>query len=220
MKRLQMFVGLVSLSILISGCLMTRSQIREEDEKAQIQTQLQETKAQSTIQYADMEEQVRDYRGRLEVVENNLRLNRSAQMEERAAREKEKQAFEEKLRVYEEAIGKLEKEIQTLNQKINEKQSDSNSSSSKSSTKKKNNFETAEDHFNKKKWREAIVEYQNYRDKYPSGKSYADATYKIGVSFQELGMKSDAKAFYSEVVSKFPKSQTADKAKVRLKQIK
>ena len=53
----------------------------------------------------------------------------------------------------------------------------------------------------------------------PKGKRYADATYKIGMSFQELKLKDDAKAFYQEVIQKFPKSSEAKKAEVRLKKL-
>jgi TolA-binding protein len=43
------------------------------------------------------------------------------------------------------------------------------------------------------------------------------ATYKIGVCFQELGMIEEAKAFYDEVIAKYPKSNEAAKATSRLK---
>tara|TARA_B100001248_G_scaffold262389_1_gene258011 strand:+ start:14441 stop:15085 length:645 start_codon:yes stop_codon:yes gene_type:complete len=81
-------------------------------------------------------------------------------------------------------------------------------------------YETAEELFRKSDWKAAILEYNRYRDNFPKGKKYADATYKIGVCFQELGMNSEANAFYSEVIEKFPKSKTAKSAKYRLNQLK
>jgi len=72
----------------------------------------------------------------------------------------------------------------------------------------------------KKHWKEAIVAYEKYRSTNPTGKRYAEATYKIGASFHELGMKSEAKAFYAEVVEKFPKGEWAKKSNGRLKALK
>lgn len=216
-------MGSVAIAVtLLSGCLMTRSQLQEKNEKQVLQTQLQETKANVTVQYADLEEQLRESRGRIEVLENGLRVSRAAESESRNLALEEKRRIDERLKLYEEAISKLEKDVQTLSSGLEEqsKSSPGQDSPSKGDGKKKSTFDRADSLFEAKKWREAIVEFQKYRDSNPSGKSYSDATYKIGVSFQELGLKDEAKAFYNEVVGKYPKSKSADKAKVRLKQLK
>ena len=44
-----------------------------------------------------------------------------------------------------------------------------------------------------------------------------EALYKIGVSFEALGSKDDAKGFYQLLVDKFPKSPQAKKVKSKLK---
>jgi TolA-binding protein len=90
----------------------------------------------------------------------------------------------------------------------------------KSSKKKSDTYETAQDLFAKKEWKQAILNFQKYRDENPKGAKFADATYKIGVSFQELGMKDEAKTFYEEVLNKFPKSEDAHRAKIRMKGLK
>ena len=54
----------------------------------------------------------------------------------------------------------------------------------------------------------------------PTGKRYAEASFKMGQSFQELGMKTEARSFYSEVLEKFPKSDWAKKANLHLKSLK
>jgi TolA-binding protein len=215
-------LGLLLVCTLTSGCLMTRSQIQEKNEKQILQSQLQETKAQASVQYADMEEQVRETRGRLEVLENQLRMSRAAEAETRSRDADEKRKLEDRLKLYEEAISKLEKDIQTLNQAIEAqaKAAAQSTPRAEANGKKLTTFERADALFEEKKWREAIVEFQKYRDNNPKGKNYSDATYKIGAAFQELGFKDEAKAFFNEVVGKFPKSKSADKAKVRLKQLK
>lgn len=51
-------------------------------------------------------------------------------------------------------------------------------------------------------------------------KNVADAKYKIGVSFQELGMKEEAMAFYEEVVANYSKTEAGKSAKARLAKLK
>ena len=89
-----------------------------------------------------------------------------------------------------------------------------------SSSPRKDAFEIGEDFFEKKEWRRAILSYQKYRDANPKSKKFSDATYKIGVSFQELGLRDEARTFYDEVVAKFPQSAEAKKARTRLKSLK
>ncbi|MEZ4872462.1 MAG: tetratricopeptide repeat protein [Bdellovibrionales bacterium] len=43
-----------------------------------------------------------------------------------------------------------------------------------------------------------------------------EATLKIGECFQELGMASEAKVFFDEVIEKSPDSKEAKKARIRL----
>ena len=81
-------------------------------------------------------------------------------------------------------------------------------------------YQKGEQLFKGSNWKSAILEYNKYRDNFPKGKKYAEATYKIGVCFQELGMGSEAKSFYAEVIEKFPKTKTAKSAKYRLNQLK
>jgi TolA-binding protein len=81
-------------------------------------------------------------------------------------------------------------------------------------------YALAEEKFDQKNWKEAILEYEKYRKANPKGKQFSTATYKIGVAFQELGLNDEAKAFYEEVISKFPKTKDADRASTRMKNLK
>ena len=89
-----------------------------------------------------------------------------------------------------------------------------------SSDNPKTQFQAAEAAFEKKAWKEAILDYEKYRKAFPKGKEFPAATYKIGVSFQELGMADEARAFYEEVIAKFPKGKDAKSAQARLKALK
>ena len=58
--------------------------------------------------------------------------------------------------------------------------------------------------------------YQKFRDQNPKNKKFAKATLKIGLAFNELGLKDEAKTFLEEVVAKFPQSEEAKQAKSKL----
>jgi TolA-binding protein len=216
-------VGLVlNVSLFLSGCFVTKAELRKE------QTQrlaLQEANAQENANSADMEEQLRMARGRIEVLENALRQTRNSENDARASADVEKRKLEEKLKVYEETVSRLEKENQTLQAQLHAQQTAQQAAkksedASREKLSKMNPYDRADKFFTEKKWREAIVEFQKYRDTYPTGRRYAEATHKIGYSFQELGLKDEAKAFYKEVTEKFPKNPIAEKSKARLKQLK
>jgi tol-pal system protein YbgF len=75
----------------------------------------------------------------------------------------------------------------------------------------------AEAYFNTKQYKKAIVDYSKFPEKFTKSKRMPGALHKIGLSFEALGMKEDAKGFYQELVDKFPKSPEAGKAKAKLK---
>lgn len=205
----------------VTGCLQTRQAIKE---NAGV-TSEEHAKAEAHAESLENEEQIRILRGEIESLEHRLQEAQMAREQAEADRADSRQQLEDRLKIYEETISKLETQYLNLAQKMESmsatKASPAVGGPKKADTSKApSNYDTAEALFAQKKWREAIVEYQNYRDKNPKGQSYADATYKIGVSFQELGMKDEAQAFYNEVVQKFGKTKTADKAKYRLKNLK
>jgi tol-pal system protein YbgF len=78
-------------------------------------------------------------------------------------------------------------------------------------------FLRGEAYFNAKQYKKAIVDYSKFPEKFTKSKKMPQALYKIGLSFDALGMKEDAKGFYQEVLDKFPKSAEAQRAKARLK---
>jgi TolA-binding protein len=72
-------------------------------------------------------------------------------------------------------------------------------------------FKRAEAHYLLKEYKKAIVDYSKFPEKYNKSKHLPTALYKIGQSFEAMGMKDDAKGFYQELVEKFPKSSEARK---------
>ena len=229
------------LALLLGGCLKTRGQLREEvpDTTPQVQT-VSAQRAQaaesgptvttiaapgkpvaSAAKVEDMDEQMRTLTGRMEVVENNLNQTTTASEAQRAESVKDKLSLEQRLMTYEEAIKTLTTDLTALTAQVTElKAVPAQPTVTLMPAPPKDTIAEAMELFNAKKWKDAAAAYQRYREANPKGKMYPDATYKIGVCFQELGLKDEAKSFYDEVVAKFPKSKEAKKAIIRNKSLK
>ena len=69
-------------------------------------------------------------------------------------------------------------------------------------------------------WEKAILEFDKVIKNYPKGVKVPAATLKQGYSFEKMGLTSEARVLLGNVIEKFPKSDEAAKAKVRLTKIK
>lgn len=219
------YILFASLPLLITGCLKTRNEVRENEGRQVMQQQvvsMQRQTADAGNRFSDIEEQMRNMNGRLEVVEN--RVGQSQSGVENALRSTQQQNVDtnQKVALLQDALTKMETQLFQLTAEVQALRAEKAAVAAQNTAKqaKKSALEMAEEFFDKKDWKQAILNYQKYRDQSPKGKNFADATYKIGVSFQELGMKDEAKTFYDEVVNKFPKSDEARRAKIRLKGLK
>lgn len=74
-------------------------------------------------------------------------------------------------------------------------------------------FLRAEAYYKLKDYKKAIVEYSKFPEKYSGSSRMPRALYKIGVAFDQMGMKEDAQAFYQELTDKYPKSSEAKDVK-------
>ncbi len=72
-------------------------------------------------------------------------------------------------------------------------------------------------YFQQKNYHHAVMEFQKIGDKYPQGDMVDESLFMMGECLRKLGLKSDAKPFYQELVEKFPNSKLAPKAKKILK---
>ncbi len=236
MNRNVMFV-LAGLSVV--GCLKTRAELRgdEPDVSTQKQTMIaqresrkpqpQQVPPPAYHAQEDTDEQLRNLSGRIDTVENQMVQLNAAHAGDKDGVNKEKQAFDSKFQAYEEALRKIEAQMHAMNEDIGKlrlamEKPEKTEKAEKPAGKPQPNkaYEDGETLFAQKKFKEAILSYQKYRDNMPKGKFYADATYKMGVCFQEAGLKDEAKVFFDEVTNKFPGSKEAKKAAFRAKQIK
>jgi TolA-binding protein len=224
-------LSLTAMSLGACVSLKTRKEIREEGGDLEKQTQTQrreeartrkEEKAPPPAPKADdIDDQMRQLNGRVDTAENQVQQLNAAVVAEKESVTQMAKAIDQKFLNYEEAIKKLELQVATLTEQVNSMQKPAAAGGGAAAAPKgRSAYDEGEEAFAAKKWKEAIVSYQKYRDSNPKGKQYADATYKIGMCFQELKMKDEAKAFFDEVVSKYPGSKEAKKAAFRSKQLK
>jgi TolA-binding protein len=215
----------MSVALMTTGCLQTRSNLKEQEEKQVLRKQvvnLQQSTADVSSKFNEVDEDLRKTNGRIEALDARMtQIKDRAEKNDFSLESKFKeqdtkfQAFREELQKMQAELLEVKASNAALQAAFQAGGAPSSSGSSKNSD--KNPFELGDTRFEQKAWREAIFAYEDYRKSYPKGKNFGAATYKIGVCFQELGMLDDAKPFYDEVISKFPKSKEADRARSRLK---
>ncbi len=222
------YVVVILFSMTTFGCLKTRSEMKDTETRQAVQQQvvsLQKNTADSSNHFAELEEQIRALNGRTEVLENRLSMKGQETDREKKSLADQNAELYRKVNLLQESLGKMEQQISVLSTQMTvieaQNQAQANSKSAPAAvTSRKNSFETAQDQFAQKEWKKAILNYEKYREESPKGKQIAEATFKIGVCFQELGLKDEAKTFFEEVVARFPKSEDSRRAKIRLKGLK
>ena len=150
----------------------------------------------------DSEELIRQQLGKIEELEHKL-----SQWEEQQAQRELK--HQEDLRALQAQIEEIKQNQNTVKPATEE-----------APTSPEQIWLKAEKLFDEKEYRRAILTYQQYREQSPKGPKVSEASYKMGLSFENLQMWEEAKAFYLEVIQQFPKSPEAAKSRVRLKKSK
>jgi len=223
------------LLLLLSSCLRTRSEVAGQEQEylygqksadnqiEEVQTANatpQEQAVQTAAVIDEKDELIRTLNGRVETLENQVTA---------LVAEKETGSAQnaQKITLLQEALAKMELQIQKLETGLAPAEESAPESVVENAppvvpaeTKKLSTYDTGQMHFSKSEWKKAILSFQKYTDENPKGKFLADAKYKIGVCFQELGMKEEAMAFYEEVVANHAKSEAGKNAKARLGKLK
>lgn len=81
-------------------------------------------------------------------------------------------------------------------------------------------FYLADSYYQKQDYQNAILKFEEFKEKHSKDTKIAEALYKQGLSFVSLGKKSDAQLFFNEIVSKYAESSYANKAKAELDKLK
>lgn len=205
----------ICMSLGLTACLQTRANLRGSQGSTTPVTVQQQKAAEDVLKKEDNDKEFRELYGRIETVEKQVSEGKDS--------EKIK-SLETRLAQMETDMGLLRATVSELNAK-SKKEAQMMSSDeraekgAKSAPVSKSALSDAAKHFNEKKWDDAILAYEDYRKKNPKGAEYAEATLKMGLCFQNMGLKDDAKVFFKEVVEKYPKSKEADTAKSKLKKL-
>lgn len=221
-QSLVMLSALTLFSLLGCETLMTRRDVRDVEQKRQIQDQVvsqqQRTNADVNNRFSDVDSDLRAMNGRVEVLENKVGLQSQERDKLKNYFEQQQEEQNKKIQILQETVIKLQDQLNNMSADVGTAKQ--NESIGNDKTSKKDYLEIAEERFKEKDWKRSILNYQKFRDANPHHKKFAEATLRIGASFHELGMKDEAKSFYDEVISKFPNSLEAKKAKIRLKSLK
>lgn len=214
------FIALFSVSCVSLKPRSNSAALKYKKEPPIVQ-QLRIENANLKTKNSDYEAQIREYSGKVE--ELQIRLDRAqSSSSQRLGQENAE------LAAYKESVAVLLKEKKELQAEIAKLKLDNQSTNSKLQMANKSineHMDSGDALFDDKKWTEAITEFQAYRDKAKKSnltntEDFALATYKIGVCFQELKMKQEAKTFYNSVLKKNAQTKAAKYAKYRLENLK
>ncbi len=208
----------------ISGCVSLKprsSSVNPYKKESPLVQKLRVENANLKSQITEYEAQIRDYSGKVE--ELQIRLDR----DQKSSAQRLGQENAE-LGAYKESVAALIKEKKDLADKVTKLQLENQESQlklKKANMSLKDLMSLGDGYFDDKKWTKAVAEYQVYREKAKSvnqtkTEDYALATYKIGVCFQELNLKQEAKTFYKSVVKQNAETKAAKYAKYRLEKLK
>jgi TolA-binding protein len=231
-------ISAIVLVLATTGCLQTREDLKGKEEARHSQpvyhapasappetAPAQGSNASGSVVVAggdvfDLQEEIRRLNGRIEVLEHEVATLKATKTNDDTANALKEQELQTKIALLTESVAKLEEKVHAGVGTGASAASGAAAAPDESGSAEKNPYLKAEEDYKNKNWKQAIVNYQKYRTAQPNGKNYAAATYKIAVSFQELGMKQDAKAFFEEVIARFPNTEHAKKAQFRVKQIR
>lgn len=222
----------LAVLFLFSNCVVTRSQLSENQSPASRYNVPKTYNAPKPIsgdrpmkssqevailesQLKSYEEQFRTMLGRIEELETKANMSSSAQAD--AARVKDLEQAIAEMSIQQEQLkneikASREAQIQAA-QRVREQQAEDN-------LKPTGDLERADKLFTEGKWEKAAQEFEVYRKKNPKSDEISIVTYKIGVCFQELGLKSEAKTFFNNVIKQYPNSKASKFAKFRLENLK
>jgi TolA-binding protein len=207
----------------LSSCLVTRNEMNEIEQKKVMQEQviqLQKNTADQTDRFNEINEDMRSFNGRLEVIENRLTKLQEDRDKEKIEAGQHVSEQDKKILLLQEEMVKLEAQIQALAAAVESKSAAIKMSANSPAAGGSPIFTAAEELFGKKDWANAILKYSEYRDANPKGKRFTEATFKIASAFESLGKKKEAKVFYEEVIERSPQSSFANRAREKLKKLK
>ncbi|MBL7717150.1 MAG: tetratricopeptide repeat protein [Bdellovibrionales bacterium] len=239
MKTMQkrLWVLMVGLALVASGCLKTRSQLRadDEDNPAPQEAQVRDVTPKADYLVDEMKAEITRMTGRIEDLERAQKQGK----DEPAAKEEMKK-LENRIVELEQAQASMLAELKKLQGTIPQKENPELFDKAKAEHKagkcndavetlneylkaqkpkyaEEATFMRGDCYLTLKQYKKAILDFSKFQEKFTTSKKLPQALLKIGQSFEGMGMKDDAKGFYQELVEKFPKSPEAAKVKKKAK---
>jgi tol-pal system protein YbgF len=235
-------VLLVLCSISATSCLKTRAQVREEesntpstDAHAGVPSQVKDVDDHGSYALDEIKGELTRLNGRIEDLERNSQ-NQNGQPTKDDLKKLESRIIEleqaqanmlEAIKKLQEApaanpdpLDALEAGKKSFNNKNYDAAIDQLSNYLKAPKGKHSEEATylrGESYFQLKQYKKAIVDFSKFPEQYTHSKLMPQALFRIGQSFDALGMKEDASGFYQELVEKFPKSPEAKKARTKIR---
>lgn len=240
MKKNLIVIITLALTILSqSGCLKTRAQLRDESDHPEVSNPIplepvQDVQPQGKYAIDEMKSEMTQMEGRIEELER---------VQKEAASSSPLSSIREDLKKLDLRITDLEKNQALTLENVKKIQESSSVSDPdevfsqakslyenskyneaagvfstylkmpKAKEKQEATFLRGECYFKNKEYKKAIVDYSKFSEKWTHSKRSPEALYRIGQSFDALGMREEGKSFYQEVIEKYPKSPEAKKLK-------
>ncbi len=238
--RLLSAFSVLALSSLGSGCLKSRVHLREESENApqSVPAQVQEVEPKGQYVIDELRSEITRLTGKIEELE---RQQNQAHQKEASAQGEEAKKLEKRVSELETAQAAVIEQLKKLQNAAlqasvdpaelfekGRKQLTSGDlegsiesftnylKSPKAKAAEDATFLRGEALYELKQYNRAIADYAQFPEKFTRSPRMPQALYKIGMSFLALQNKSDARAFFTELIEKFPKSPEAKKARSKL----
>jgi TolA-binding protein len=242
MKKLILlqFCIVVLATLILSGCLKTRAQLRGEADdyasSAPVPAQIQDVQPQGQYAIDEIKSEITRLNGRIEDLE---RENKQAASSASATNKDDLKKLEQRIIELEEAQANMLETLKKMQantpapdraevfqkgkaaykneeydqaiESLTEYLRATNAKQAEEAT-----YLRAESHFALKNYKKAITDYSKFPEKFTQSKRMPQVLLRIGTSFEALGMKEDAQSFYQEIIDKFPKSAEAKKAAAKL----
>lgn len=235
----QIIFALIGLSVAASGCLKTRAQLKEDEQDptaTPVSNPIQDVPATTgaaagagggSYVVDELKAEIARLTGRIDELERGSKGDSTSvkSLETRVAELEKAQAemIEAYKKVQTKAPAPLEL-LTTARERYAAKNYDGAIEaldSFLSNPKGRNNEEAVylrgESFFAKGQYKKAIADFSRFPESFSRSRRMPQALYKIGMSFDALGMRADAQPFYQELLEKFPESSEAKKARTRKK---
>jgi TolA-binding protein len=222
----------ILMILALTGCLKTRAELKN-DGSGNMQTDSsgtyvagnmnQQQRAQIDSRFFEIDRDFRELYGKIEVIERKLVEGGAGTPVVTPAAPNALDASKEKLQSLEKRISTLEEALLALDKKISQLSQGRSADSAQVFEEKlkdaRGPFGRGELLFAAGRYEEAIASYDQYRKNFPRGRRYPHATLKMGLCFQKLKMDNDAKAFYKEVIQRYPNTRVSVRAEENLKRL-